>query len=223
VNTLASKEVSVGGLPGLFVTFEGVEGAGKTTQIALLRASLERDGLSVCVTREPGGGALGESVRLLLLHTDMTPRAELLLFLAARAQNVEQIIRPHLAAGGIVLCDRFIDSSVAYQGCARGLGAQVVTRLNVFAVHGVVPDLTLLLDLPPELGLARQTEHNRMEAQGMEFHRRVREGFLAIARNCPHRFHVLNALEPVETIQAAILNRVRQLLAIQVPADSTIT
>src|ERR1019366_2684138 len=98
-------------MPGLFVTFEGVEGAGKTTQIALLRAALEREGCSICVTREPGGDDLGESVRELLLHRDMTPRAELLLFLAARAQNVEQVIRPHLATGGVVLCDRFTDSS----------------------------------------------------------------------------------------------------------------
>jgi len=199
-------------MPGLFVTFEGVDGAGKTTQIALLRAALEREGRDVCVTREPGGDAFGESVRQLLLYSDMTPRAELLLFLAARAQNVEQVIRPHLAKGAIVLCDRFIDSSVAYQGHARGLGAEVVSRLNAFAVHGVMPDLTLLLDLPPEIGLARQTDSNRMEAQGLEFHRRVREGFLIEAQNYTERFRVLDALAPVETLHAAIYNYVRPLL-----------
>jgi dTMP kinase len=200
------------GMPGLFVTFEGVDGAGKTTQIALLRAVLEGDGRSVCVTREPGGDAVGESVRQLLLHSEMTPRAELLLFLASRAQNVEQVIRPHLAQGGIVLCDRFIDSSIAYQGCARGLGAETVARLNTFAVNGVTPDLTLLLDLPPEIGLARQTDHNRMEAQGLEFLRRVREGFLLQAQNYPERFHVLDAQNSVEALHATIYDHVRQLL-----------
>ena len=203
----------MGGLPGVFVTFEGVEGAGKTTQIARLRSTLEGAGLNVCVTREPGGDALGESVRDLLLNTDVSARAELLLFLAARAQNVEQIIRPHLANGGIVLCDRFIDSSVAYQGYARGLGATTVRRLNAFAVNGVVPDMTVLLDLAPEIGLARQTAHNRMEAQGLEFHRRVRQGFLTAAQNHPERFRVVNALEPVETIQEVISYLVHQLLA----------
>jgi dTMP kinase len=200
-------------MPGLFVTFEGVDGAGKTTQIALLRAALERDGHSVCVTREPGGDALGESVRQLLLYSDMTPRAELLLFLAARAQNVDQVIRPHLATGGIVLCDRFIDSSLAYQGHARGLGVETVARLNTFAVNGVIPDLTLLLDLPPEIGLARQTEHNRMEAQGLEFHRRVREGFLIGAQNNKERFRVLDAQAPVAALHAAIYEHVQGLLA----------
>src|SRR5690242_9763556 len=108
-------------MPGLFITFEGVEGAGKTTQIALLRKALEAEGQAVCVTREPGGDAVAEGVRQLLLYNDMTPRAELLLFLAARAQNVEAVIRPHLEAGGIVLCDRFTDSSLAYQSYGRGL------------------------------------------------------------------------------------------------------
>jgi dTMP kinase len=199
-------------MPGLFITFEGVDGAGKTTQIALLRATLEQDGFDVCVTREPGGDPLGESVRQLLLHSDMTPRAELLLFLASRAQNVEQVIRPHLAAGGVVLCDRFTDSSLAYQGHARGLGAETVARLNAFAVNGVTPDLTLLLDLPPEIGLARQAEHNRMEGQGLEFQQRVREGFLLAAQNNTERFRVLDAQAPVETLQATIYAEVRQLL-----------
>ncbi len=193
------------GMPGLFVTFEGVDGAGKTTQIALLRAALERDGHSVCVTREPGGDALGESVRQLLLHSEMTPRAELLLFLAARAQNVDQVIRPHLATGGVVLCDRFIDSSLAYQGHARGLGTETVARLNTFAVNGVIPDLTFLL--------ARQTEHNRMEAQGLEFHRRVREGFLIGAQNNTERFRVLDAQAPVGALHTAIYEHVQELLA----------
>jgi dTMP kinase len=197
-------------MPGLFVTFEGGDGAGKTTQITRLRARLEAEGLSVCMTREPGGDALGEGIRGLLLHSAMTPRAELLLFLAARAQNVDQVIRPHLAAGDIVLCDRFIDSSIAYQGYARALGRDLVARLNAFATDGLVPDLTILLDLPPEVGLARQQESNRMEAEGLEFQRRVREGFLAEAARAPERFLVLNASLPVERLHAEIFARLQQ-------------
>jgi dTMP kinase len=197
---------------GLFVTFEGVEGAGKSTQIGLLRAHLEQAGHSVCVTREPGGDVVAETVRRLLLENEMEPRAELLLFLAARAQNVERIIRPHVQSGGVVLCDRFIDSSVAYQGCARGIGTDIVRRLNAFAIDSVIPDLTILLDLPPALGLARQSDHNRMEAEDLAFHERVREGFLLEAQNNPERFCVLDATQEAAPIQAAIRERVQALI-----------
>src|SRR5205823_2619405 len=128
----------------------------------------------------------------------------LLLFLAARAQNVEKVIRPHLAAGEIVLCDRFIDSSVAYQGYARGLGRDTVAALNGFAAEGLIPDVTILLDLPPEVGLARQRNQNRMETESLEFHRRVREGFLAEARSDPERFCVLNAALPPDVLHNKI-------------------
>ncbi len=190
---------------GFFITFEGVEGAGKTTQIALLRTALERERYIVCVTREPGGDAFAESIRSLLLHHTMTPRAELLLFLASRAQNVEQVIRPQLAAGSVVICDRFIDSSIAYQGCARGLGRETVAALNTFATDELVPDLTMLLDLPPAIGLSRQTDRNRMEEESLPFHERVREGFLTSAANEPLRFHVLDASEPPELIHERIV------------------
>jgi dTMP kinase len=199
-------------LTGLFITFEGVEGAGKTTQIALLRDLLQSMGYNVCVTREPGGDAVAETVRRLLLEHEMAPRAELLLFLAARAQNVESVIRPHLATGGIVLCDRFIDSSIAYQGYARGIGRDTVFHLNEFAIHGMVPNLTVLLDLPPETGLARQTDRNRMEAENLEFHTRVREGFLREAENSPKRFCVLDATGDMASIHDAIRDRVQALL-----------
>lgn len=199
-------------MPGLFVTFEGVEGAGKTTQIARLRAHLEQAGRSVCVTREPGGDAVAEGIRRLLLSREMTPRAELLLFLAARAQNVEQVIRPQLDVGGIVLCDRFTDSSLAYQGHARGLGRDAVANLNSFAVNGVTPDLTILLDLAPEVGLARQTDRNRMENETLEFHRLVREGFLLEAENSPERFCVLDADQSADRLEAAIRERVLRML-----------
>jgi dTMP kinase len=200
------------GASSLFVSFEGVDGAGKTTQVALLRAALERDGCTVCVTREPGGDPVGESVRALLLHTAMTPRAELLLFLASRAQNVAAVIRPALAAGQVVLCDRYIDSSAAYQGEARGLGVELVDRLNAFATGDLRPDLTFLLDLPPEQGLARQSDTNRMEAEGVAFQQRVREGFLAVAQNNPARFRVLDAKKPPETLHRTIYEEVRRLL-----------
>jgi dTMP kinase len=196
-------------MAGLFVTFEGVDGAGKTTQIALLRAALEAEGHAVCVTREPGGDAVAEGVRHLLLQETVTPRAELLLFLASRAQNVEAVIRPHLAAGGMVLCDRFIDSSVAYQGYARGLGRDMVATLNAFATGGLIPAITFLLDLPPEVGLARQPERNRMEEESLEFHRRVRAGFLAEAARYPDRFCVLDATQEVPRVHTQILERVR--------------
>ena len=193
---------------GLFITFEGVEGAGKTTQIALLRAALEKDGRAVCVTREPGGDKIAEGIRSLLLHSEMTPRAELLLFLAARAQNVESVIRPHLKGGGIVLCDRFIDSSVAYQGVARGLGRDETAILNEFAVGGVIPDLTFLLDLLPETGLARQSEKNRMEAEAIEFHRLVREGYLSEAARFSSRFCVLDANSDIIELHRKIYEKV---------------
>lgn len=197
---------------GKFVTFEGGDGAGKTTQIALLRKALERTGQRVCVTREPGGDALAEGIRNLLLHTTMTARAELLLFLASRAQNVEQVILPSLKAGEVVLCDRFIDSSVAYQGYARGLGREPVALLNTFATDGLVPDLTVLLDLAPEVGLARQTDTNRMEAESLAFHRQVRAGFLAEAEKAPERFCVLDASLPVTTLHTTILTRLQLML-----------
>ena len=197
---------------GLFVTFEGVEGAGKTTQIALLRDYLQQSGHDVCVTREPGGDAVAETVRRLLLEQEMAPRAELLLFLAARAQNVDRVIRPHLAEGGTVLCDRYIDSSIAYQGCARGLGRDTVFHLNNFAINGLLPDLTILLDLPPEIGLARQKDRNRMEAEALDFHQRVREGFLLEAENSPERFCRLDATQDVPALHAAIRERVSALL-----------
>ena len=192
---------------GLFVTFEGVEGAGKTTQIALLRAALEREGKTVCVTREPGGDALAEAVRKLVLHEEMTPRTELLLFLASRAQNVERVVRPHLAAGDIVLCDRFTDSSLAYQGYGRGLGRDAVHLLNAFATGGLVPDLTILLDLEPTVGLERQSDRNRMESETLAFHERVRKGFLSEAANDTKRFCVLDATQAVEDLHRQIWKR----------------
>lgn len=189
-----------------------MEGAGKSTQIRLLKAALEAEGYAVCMTREPGGDKVAEGVRALLLSQEMTARAELLLFLAARAQNVELVVRPHLEAGGIVLCDRYTDSSIAYQGVARGLGRDSVAVLNDFTTDHLQPDLTLLLDLPPEVGLARQQDRNRMEAESLSFHQAVRVGFLAEAERDPKRFRVLSAETDVETLHAQILGTVKDTL-----------
>jgi dTMP kinase len=201
-------------MTGLFITFEGVEGAGKTTQITLLQKSLAAEGYRVLVTREPGGNPVAEAIRGVLLTAaePVTPRAELLLFLAARAQAVEEVVRPALGAGQIVLCDRFIDSTVAYQGHARRQNLDWIRQLNAFATGGLMPHLTLLLDLPPEQGLARQTERNRMEAESLAFHETVREGFLQEAHREPSRFRVLNAAAPPETLHTEIVACVRPLL-----------
>jgi len=199
---------------GLFITFEGPEGAGKTTQAHLLGEELRRVGHEVQVTREPGGDPLAESIRALLQNPELAlvPRAELLLFLAARAQHVERVIRPALEDGKIVLCDRFADSTVAYQSYGAGLLLESVHQLNHFATSGLEPDLTLLLDLDVSLGLQRQDDWNRMELRGVEFHRRVRAGFLALAKEHPERIRVLDASRPVPEVARDIWACVEALL-----------
>ena len=195
---------------GLFITFEGVEGAGKSTQIAMLQYVLLASGHRVFATREPGGGPIGEAIRAILLAKEdpVTDRAELLLFLAARAQLTEQEIKPRLDAGEIVLCDRYIDSTTAYQGYARGNDLELVSTLNAFATGNLKPDLTVLLDLEPTVGLQRQQDHNRMEAQPLEFHQRVREGFLKVAAEESERFRIIDASESPERIHKQILEEV---------------
>ena len=197
----------------MFITFEGVEGAGKTTQIRLLTERLRQTGRAdILTTREPGDGPLGTELRRLALHppdgVQVAPRAELLIMLADRAQHVAQVIRPHLDSGGIVVCDRYADSSVAYQGYGRGLDAAEIMRLNSWATDGLLPGLTVLLDLDPAIGLARQNERNVMEAQSLAFHTRVREGFLALAEAAPAQWRVLDADRPPEAIHADIWDAV---------------
>ena len=198
---------------GLFITFEGVEGAGKTTQIKLLKAALETRSHEVHLTREPGGDAVSETVRHLVLHNEVGARAELLLFLASRANNVEAVIQPALRDGKTVICDRFIDSSVAYQGCGRRLGRETVVEFNRFATSDLIPDITFLLDIDPLDGLARQKDRNRMESEAIEFHNRVREGFLTEAENNPIRFRVIDASGTADDIHEAILSHVVQFIA----------
>jgi dTMP kinase len=206
---------------GLFVTFEGPEGSGKTTQIRLLAEWLRQRGADVLLTREPGGTRIGDAVRGLLLdpaNTEMRAETEFLLFSAARAQIVGQIIRPHLAQGGVALCDRFADSSLAYQGYGRRLDLATLKVVTAFATGGLTPDLTVCLDLPVIEGLRRkqggdQIEWNRMERERLEFHERVRAAFLSLAAADPSRWLVLDALRGVDEVQGEIRRRVADLLA----------
>lgn len=197
----------------LFLTFEGGEGAGKTTLIHRLQKHLEEEGHKVLVTREPGGSLLSEKIREIVLHhakdVRLGSRAELLLFLAARAQHIEELILPALQAGKIVLCDRFNDSSVAYQGFARGLGMEAVENLSLFATQNLQPDLTFFLDLDPEVGIKRALLEERtldaIESQKNEFHALVRKGFLEIAKKHPERMKTLDASKtPEQVFQQAV-------------------
>lgn len=193
---------------GLFITFEGGEGGGKSTQIARLQERLEAAGHRVLRTREPGGTALGEALRQLLQHDaagqGMSPEAELLLFAASRAQHVRESIAPALAAGQIVLCDRFLDSTTVYQGVARAIDAGKVQAINQFAVGTTRPNLTFLIDLPPEIGLARirargRGELDRMEQETLEFFQAVRQGYLDVAGKEAARFQILDGSQSIET------------------------
>jgi len=206
---------------GLFITFEGPEGSGKTTQIRRLADWLGDQGREVLTTREPGGTRIGEAIREVLLspaHTEMCAEAEILLFSAARAQIVRETLQPHLARGGVVLCDRFADSTLAYQGYGRLLDLDTLRQITLFATGGLVPALTICLDLPVVEGLRRkqggdQAEWNRMERERLDFQERVRRGYLALAAAEPQRWFVLDARREIEVIQAEIRQRVAALLS----------
>lgn len=187
---------------GLFVTIEGIEGAGKTTLADALAARLSDAGREVVATREPGGTAVGDSIRKLLLEfgEGMSDRAELLLFEAARAQHVDCVIAPAVERGAVVICDRFADSTTAYQAGARGIDAETVARLNEFSTRGIRPDLTILLDLPASVGLARQRLTDRISTEGLAFHESVRQTYLQIARAEPERVVVIDARQAVDAV-----------------------
>ncbi|MGB7982681.1 MAG: dTMP kinase [Candidatus Nanopelagicales bacterium] len=202
-------------MPGAFVVFEGGDGAGKSTQCRLLADALAARGREVVCTREPGGTRIGEQIRTVLLGADsheLTERAEALLFAAARAQHAAQLIRPAVHRGAVVLSDRYLDSSVAYQGAARGLGEERIARLSLWATADLLPDLTVLLDVAPAVGLGRAGDANRMESEPESFHAMVRESFLRRAALAPERSLVLAADLPVPEIADQVLAAVLGLL-----------
>jgi dTMP kinase len=197
----------------VFVTFEGLDGSGKTTQAQLLAGSLRAAGQELVATREPGGTPLGEEVRRLLLGgLEMTARAEAALFAAARAELVERVIRPALTAGKIVLSDRYIDSSLAYQGVARGLGIDEVYELNRVATGGLLPDVAFVLQLDPDVAAARAGDTpDRIEREGSDFRRRVHDGYEAVAERFPDRVVLLDGARSPDELHEEILGRVRDL------------
>lgn len=214
--------------PGLFISFEGIEGCGKTTQIERLSATLHRKAIRHTVTREPGGTAVGDGIRRILLHSEtihLTPAAELLLFYASRSQNIEEIIQPVLARGEVVICDRFFDASVAYQGYGRGLPLQLIDQLTELVCARSRPDLTLLLDIDPKVGLARARARNseqledegRFEAEELDFYRRVRNGYLELAGRNPERITTVSAESTVEAVEAEIWKILEPSLVTETP------
>lgn len=204
----------------MFITFEGPDGSGKTSQAARLAAALEGEGLEVVLVREPGGTELGEGLREILLHRDdlrIDPLVDALLFNAARAQLVAEVIRPALEAGRTVICARFADSTLAYQGYGAGLDLDLLSRLGAIATGGLRPDLTILLDLPAEAGLARKRRGRgaltRFESRAdVAFHRRVRDGFLGLARGEPARWRVIDSNRPRSAVAREVTAAVRALL-----------
>lgn len=214
---------SAGHRRGLFIAFEGPEGSGKSTQLGLLAGRLRAAGRQVTETQEPGGTPIGAQIRRILLDpacSDLCPTAELLLLFASRAQNVDQVILPALAAGRIVLSDRFTDSTLAYQGAGRGLGAEVVYELDRIACRGLVPDLTLLIDIDIETGLARARRRNkaseetgtRMDALDTSFHRKVREAYRELAASEPRRIRLIDGARDRQAVAEDVWREVAPLL-----------
>src|ERR1700722_18561910 len=212
---------------GLFITLEGVEGSGKTTQAAILGDWLRKDGRLQTVTHEPGATRVGPTIRAIFLDpaVSLDVAAELLLVLADRAQHVREKLRPGIEAGEIVISDRYSDSTVAYQGYGRGFDLPLLRQLNQLATAGMIPDLTIVLDCPAEIGLARTRERvkgqahrfDRFESEVVEFHRRVRDGFLAIAKAEPHRVKIVDSESSFENVAATILSAAHELIRVRCP------
>ncbi len=207
-------------MTGIFITFEGPDGAGKTTQVKLLERHLRQKGYDVLVTREPGGTPVGEEIRKILLnpsHKDMDAVTEMYLYAASRAQHVRRVIKPALDKGKMVLCDRFVDSSIAYQGFGRGLGMDVVEAVNRYALGGIVPDLTLFLNIRPEDALARgcikPEKMDRLESEELEFHQRVYQGFLVLQKKYAERIKMVDASKSIDEVFKQILELVERLLS----------
>jgi dTMP kinase len=208
---------------GILISFEGSEGSGKSTQIAHLAEHLQEVGRAVVSTREPGGTEIGEQVRNIIVHNsrgdEMCAETELLLFAASRAQLVREIIAPHLLKGVIVLCDRYIDSSTVYQGVARNLSLDPVQQINQFAVGNVLPDLTIVLDVPTRVSLNRINQRasdlpNRMERENIDFYKKVRDGYLMLARSLPRRFFVVDGTLPEDKVRKLIWAEVKKRIGV---------
>ena len=204
---------------GLFITFEGTDGTGKTTQIQRLTADLRQTGYDVCLTREPGGTPISEQIRDMLLnpnHSEMVATTELLLYAASRAQHVSEVIKPALEAGKVVISSRFADATVVYQGYGRGLDLERINRLNRIATDGIMPDVTFVLDLPVEIGLQRLQKRrgglDRLEREKIEFHRRLREGYQTLAKQEPQRLKIIDAQVSPEQVYARIQEAIQPLL-----------
>lgn len=205
---IAASE-AVGDTPGCLLTLEGGEASGKTTQCGLLVDWLRASGIAVTTAREPGGTGLGEGLRALLLRPDLTdvdPQAEVLLFAAARCQAVAEVVGPALARGDVVVCDRFVDSSLAYQGFGLGVDLEFIRRVNQRVTGGTEPELTLLFDVPPAVGAARRqaVRPDRIEARAAAYHEAVRSGYLELARAEPHRFRILDGTRPAAAIHLEV-------------------
>lgn len=210
---------------GVFVSFEGGDGSGKTTQIGLLADWFARTGYEVVTTREPGGTAMGVELRRLVLHgEDMAPRTEALLYAADRAHHVDTVVRPALERGAVVITDRYLDSSVAYQAGGRELSAAEIENLSAWATHGLMPHVTLLLDLDPQIGVARVPGGlDRLERAGTDFHVRTREAYLARAAAHPGRIVVVDASLSVEEVHAQVVAAVTARLGLDVPSSLAVT
>jgi len=210
---------------GIFITIEGIEGCGKSTQVRILKNYLEKKGLDVLLTREPGGTEIGNQIRKVLLdkrNKKIVPCSELFLYAASRVQHVEEVILPALQEGKTVVCDRFSDATTAYQGYGRGLNRNIVSVINRFSTKGLIPDLTIILDLPQEIGLKRARTRNRekglsmkegrFEEESLLFHKKVRQGYLRIRKSEPKRVKVINAGHDIKKVNSQISKEVDKLL-----------
>ncbi len=204
-------------MKGKFITFEGVEGCGKSTQTRLLKEFLENKNIDVLATREPGGPKISEMIRKLLLdpeNKEMLPETEMLLYMASRSQHTGEWILPALNSGKFVICDRFYDSTIAYQGAARNLDRKMIDMIRVYATYGLEPDLTILIDTPAEVGLSRISGRaiDRLEQESLSFHKKVRQGYLDIAKAEPERFLVIDGEQEIGAIQEDIRNKILEIM-----------
>lgn len=203
---------------GIFISMEGPDGSGKSTQIELLKKYFSEKGYEIIITREPGGTKISEAIREIILnkdYTEMSYMTEALLYASARAQLVSEVIKPALEAGKAVISDRFVDSSAVYQGMARGLGVENVYKINEFALQGIMPELTIHLDLPAEVGISRkndQKELDRMELEAIDFHERVAEGYRKLAALSPERIYTIDATQTIEVIHKKIVDKLETIL-----------